>query len=111
MNESPVFTRTHDLLLWLTAATGKFPRQHRFALAARITDAAFTLQEKLTLAGVDTAHTPQHLVHADAALNLLRKRLLLAYQLNLLTAAQYQHASAMTRDVGNLLGAWRKQGG
>lgn len=111
MNESPIFTRTHDLLLWLIQATRKFPRDQRFGLALRINDAAFTLQEKLTLAAVDTAHTGRHLVAADVALNLLRKRLLLSYEMGFLGAAQYRHVSALTHEVGNLLGGWRRSGG
>mgnify|MGYP003381790472 CR=1 FL=1 len=111
MNESPVFTRTHDLLLWLIPATGKFPRQHRFGLAARLNEGAFTLQEQLTRAAVDKARTEHHLLAADVTLNLLRKRLLLCHQLGLLTAGQYQHVSGLTRDIGNLLGTWRKPGG
>jgi hypothetical protein len=104
MNESPIFTRTHDLLLWLIPATGKSPRQYRFGLAARLNDGAFTLQEQLTRAAVDKARTEHHLIAADVTLNLLRKRLLLCYQLGLLSVGQYQHVSGLTRDIGNLLG-------
>lgn len=35
MKESPIFTRTYDLVRWLIPVTIKFPRQHRFVLAAR----------------------------------------------------------------------------
>jgi hypothetical protein len=110
VNESPIFTHTQDLLRWLLPATRKFPRDQRFVLAARLNDVAFTLQEKLTLAAVDKARTERHLIAADVALNLLRKRLLLCYEMGLLTAGQYQHVSGLTRTIGNLLGAWRKPG-
>ena len=111
MNESPIFTRTHDLLLCLLQATRKFPRDQRFVLAARLNECAFALQESLTAAGVDKANSARHLVAADVALNLLRKRLLLAQQAGLLSAGQYRHAGELTREIGNLLGAWRKKAG
>ena len=36
MKESPIFTRTYDLLQWLIPVTVKFPRQQRFVLASAI---------------------------------------------------------------------------
>ncbi len=34
MKESPIFTRTFDMLMWLLPATTKFPKEQRFILAA-----------------------------------------------------------------------------
>ena len=110
-NESPIFTRVHDLLLWLLPATRKFPRDQRFTLAEPLRTCAYALQEELTAAALDTAQTREHLVAADIALNLLRKRLLLCYELQLLSAGQYRHVSELTKEVGALLGAWRRKAG
>jgi len=109
MKESPVFTKTHDLLAWLLATTRKFPREQRFVLAARLQNTAFELQAALTAAGQDHSHTAEHLVQADVALALLRKHLLLCEELKLITGDQYRHASELTGEVGRLLGAWRKR--
>ena len=35
MQESPIFVRTFDLLIWLLPFTQKFPKEQRFVLAAR----------------------------------------------------------------------------
>ena len=111
MQESPIFTRTYDLLRWLLAATRKFPREQRFVLAARVQDAAFDVQAAITAAAQDRSHTAEHLVKADVALSLLRKHLLLCHDMALLSADQYRHASELTAEVGRLLGTWRKRAG
>ena len=36
MPESPIFTRTYDLIRWLIPVTMKFPRMQRFVLAERL---------------------------------------------------------------------------
>lgn len=108
MKESPVFTRTHDLLLWLLRAVRKFPREQRFVLARRLLDQSFCLQDALIAAALDTAHSAGHLIQADIALTGLRKTLLLCFQMELLASGQYRHVSKLTAEVGRLLGAWRK---
>ena len=107
MNESPIFTRTHDLLRWLLTATRKFPREQRFVLAQRVHQQAFALQDALAAAGLDRHGQARHLLEADIALTGLRKTLLLCYELELLRDGQYRHVSEMVAEVGRLLGGWR----
>lgn len=109
MNESPVFTKTHDLLLWLLLTTRKFPRDQRFVLARRVQDQAFALQDALVAAGTDPVNRPRHLVRADSALAGLRKTLLLCHQMQLLSDGQYRHVSGLTAEVGRLMGSWMKK--
>ena len=45
--ESPIFTRTYDLLRWLLPLTVKFPRQQRFVLAAALQRPPCRFQERL----------------------------------------------------------------
>ncbi len=52
MKESPIFARTHDLLLWLIPQTLKFPRSQRFVLAKRVQDTALDFHEHLLEAGL-----------------------------------------------------------
>lgn len=107
MNESPIFTHTHDLLRWLLATTRKFPREYRFTLSERLVGRGFAFQDAITAAVIDAAHTQEHLIRADIALTGLRKTLLLCLELDLLQPGQYRHASEMTATVGRLLGSWR----
>jgi hypothetical protein len=45
--ETPIFTRTYDLLTWLVPVTNHFPRAHRHTVTRRLLDAAFDLRERL----------------------------------------------------------------
>lgn len=108
MKESPIFTRTHDLLLWLLRATRKFPREYRFTLAQELHRQLFALQNALVAAGLDRTGQATHLLQADIALTNVRKTLLLCHDLGLLSADQYRHVSELTQEVGRLLGGWRK---
>jgi len=111
MSESPAFTRTHDLVLWLMQATRKFPREQRFVLARRVQEQGFALQDALTAASLDKRNEARHLIQADIALAGLRKSLLLCYQMDLISAGQYQHVSKMDEEVGRILGGWKRQAG
>jgi hypothetical protein len=108
MDESPAFTRTHDLLLWLLRVTRNFPRDQRFVMTRRVQEQAFALQDHLVTASRDSAYESRHLLQADIALTGLRKSLLLCLELRLLTPGQYQHGSRMDGEVGRLLGTWLK---
>lgn len=110
MKESPIFAHTHDLLRWLLQSTRKFPRNLRFALAERLVQEAFALQDALIAASLDRRQQAHYLLQADIQLAALRKTLLLCYELELWTAGQYKHVSEMAQAVGRLLGGWRKQG-
>ncbi len=70
MQESPIFTKTYDLLKWLLPATQKFPKEQRFMLAKKIQDTAFNLQDALLAAGLGY-EKPRHLQEADVALLMI----------------------------------------
>lgn len=109
MKESPIFARTHDLLLWLIPQTLKFPRSQRFVLAKRIQDTALDFQERLLEAGLSKgAIRNERLVQADVDLAKLRFYLRLCHELQFLSLGQYEHASRMATEIGRLLGGWRK---
>lgn len=109
MKESPIFARTHDLLLWLMEATMKFPRSHRFVMAKRVQDTALDFHERLLEAGLSQGQTrAERLAQADVVLAKLRTYLRLCQELELLSLGQYEHASRMVVEVGRLLGGWRK---
>ncbi|MCP4698464.1 MAG: diversity-generating retroelement protein Avd [Gammaproteobacteria bacterium] len=105
--QSPIFTRTYDLLRWLLPVTVKFPRQQRFVLAEAIQRTALTFQEQLVEAAYEESPIPL-LRQADVSLVKLRLYLRLAHDLQLLSAGQYQHVSKMVDETGRLLGGWRK---
>jgi hypothetical protein len=107
MKQSPIFSRTYDLLKWLMPATIKFPRQQRFVLAGAVQQTALQFQGLL----IEAAHQPmphETLRKADAELDKLRTHLRLCRDLGLLKPGQYQHVASMTTEIGKLLGGWQK---
>jgi four helix bundle protein len=110
MKQSPIFVKTHDLLLWLLPQTAKFPREQRFALTQAVQQSAMRLQERLIEAGMAKGQERfARLREADVELVKLKAHLRLCQDMNLLTVNQYGHVSQMTLEVGKLLGAWLQQ--
>jgi hypothetical protein len=107
MKQSPIFTRTYDLLRWLIPTTVKFPRQHRFVLAETLQRTALEFQERLIEAGYASRPQPI-LLQADVTLTKLRLYLRLCHDLDLLSRGQYEHVSRGVDEIGRLLGGWRK---
>jgi hypothetical protein len=108
MKQSPIFTKTYDMLRWLLPQTVKFPRQQRFVLAAAVQQTALRLQEQLIEAAY-AAHPLPHLREADVTLAKLRTYLRLCRDLELLKFNQYEHGARMLNEIGRLLGGWMKK--
>jgi len=110
MNESPLFVRTHDFLLWLLPQVQKFPRAYRFTLAERIQETAMDFQDGIITAGKSKEKERlAFLKEADIELEKIRFWLRFSKNLNLFSVGQYEHASRMMVEMGRLLGAWIKQ--
>ena len=107
MKQSPIFTRTYDLLRWLLPTTTKFPRQHRFVLAQALQRNALELQEALIDAGQGN-NVKLALQRADSALMALRTYLRLAQDLRILSPGRYEYGARMVEEIGRLLGGWIK---
>lgn len=107
MTESPIFVRTHDLLLWLIPLTVKFPRQQRFVMAAALQREVFAMQEFLFHA-VRSKQPRAALLRADVSLAQLRSHFRLSHQMQMVSAGQYAHGAKLIDEVGRLLGAWLK---
>jgi cytosine/adenosine deaminase-related metal-dependent hydrolase len=108
MKESPIFTRTYDLLRWLIPLTVKFPRTHRFVLAARVQETALRFQERLIEAG-RTSQPVRILAEADTDLAKLRLYMRLCRDLQLIAFNQYEHGQRLVDEVGRLMGGWRNK--
>jgi len=107
MKQSPIFTRTYDLLRWLLPMTTKFPRAQRFVLAEAVQRTALGFQERIIEAA--RAAQPLPLLHdADTDLTKLRMYLRLCRDLKLMSFSQYEHAARLVNEVGRLLGGWIK---
>lgn len=107
MRESPIFTRTHDLLRWLIPLTVKFPRSQRFVLAGRLHQRALDFQGDILRAAKSSDPLPV-LSQADATLSEIRALMRLSKELELISIGQYEHGARMIAEIGRLLGGWLK---
>jgi hypothetical protein len=112
MSQSPIFTKTHDFLVWLIPRTAAFPREQRFVLARKVQDTALCFQECLIEAGSlpkeQRGAKLQWLNRADVELTKLRYHLRLCHDLDLIGTGQYRHAAGLVTEIGRLLGGWFK---
>jgi len=109
VNESPIFAKTYDLLLWLLPQANKFPRAYRFSLAERVQGRALDFQETLIAAGkVKGDARAACLRDADTQLTQLRQTVRLCHDLQLLSLGQYEHCAGLLNEIGRLLGGWQK---
>ena len=107
MKQSPIFSRTYDLVAWLIPLTIKFPRSQRFVMAATLQREAIRFQELL----IEAAHQknkPDLLRSADAELDKVRTHLRMSLEMGLIQAGQYEHSARMMTEIGRLLGGWLK---
>jgi hypothetical protein len=113
MSESPIFVKTYDLIQWLVPKTTGYSRQYRFSLALPIQQHAFALQRRLVQAAKagSRADAGRYLNQADVELTLLRYKIRLSRDLNLLQLGNYEHASRLVDEIGRLLGGWMKKTG
>ena len=109
MQQSPIFTKTYDMVKWLLEHTAKFPKAQRFVMAKRLEETALLFYELLIEAGKTDNKRPT-LVKADIELEKLRLHLRLCKDLQLLTFKQYDYLSVQALETGKLLGAWIKKG-
>ena len=110
MEDLVIFSRTFDLLVWLTPRSETFPRSYRHTVTARLLDAALDLPEQLLEAQSRRGEARrERLAQADASLNKLRLYVRLAHSWHWLSDGQYEHVSRMIAEVGRLLGGWIKQ--
>ena len=108
MKQSPIFTRTYDLLRWLIPLTVKFPRTQRFVLATRVQETALRFQERLIEAGRSQQPAPI-LAQADTDLVKLRLYMRLCRDLELIKFNQYEHGQRLVDEIGRLMGGWREK--
>ena len=110
MDESPLFVRTHEFLLWLLPQVQKFPRAYRFSLAERIQRTGMDFQDDIIAAGKSKNEERRAwLKKADITLEQMRFWLRFSIELGLINIGQYEHAARMMVEMGRLLGAWIKQ--
>ncbi len=107
--DTPLFVKTHDLIVWLLQHTQRFPKGLRQSYTSRLEDAAFDFQKATLMANAARgAVRREWLDQADGYLLCLRALLRFVPDLRLLGAHQLRYAIEHVDELGRLLGAWKK---
>lgn len=107
--ETPLFAKTFDLLVYLFPVVDKFPRSHRAVLGRRIQETGLGFLDLLLQARKSAANQRPALLHqSDVELDRLRYAVRLSHEIGLISQKQYVHAAGLLGEVGKLLGSWIK---
>jgi hypothetical protein len=104
--QSPLFAKTEDFLVWLFAHTAKFPKQYRHTLTERLERSALEFQRQLGRAVL--RKLPGALDEADFELWQTRQLVRLAHGLDVFPARLLQFAFGMMEVLGRLVGGCKK---
>jgi hypothetical protein len=108
-NGMVVHTRARALVAWLVPQVATWPRAHRHTITQHTCALAMRVHDALVAARhLDAQCRGDALRDADMALDQLRQYLQLAWHWHWLSDGQYQHVSALTDEVGRLVGGWRR---
>jgi len=108
--EMLVIKRGYDFSKWLLNHTGKFPKSHRFSVAAKLENAILDFIELATVANLRREKLPL-LKQADEALARIRLLLRLSYEMRFINLVSYEYGSKQLVELGRLLGGWIKNPG
>ena len=110
MKESPIFSKMFDFVAWIVTTTTKYPREHRFILAASLQCVTLAAQESLIRAAQATSPdgTLAHLQEAATQLALVRFYTRLSEKLSLISPRQYEYVTECLSEIGKLHTGWCK---
>jgi len=104
--QSPLFAKTEDFLVWLFEHTAKFPKQYRHTLTERLERSALEFERQLGRAVL--RKQPGALDEADFELWQMRQLVRLAYGLRVFPARLLEYAFGMMEELGRLVGGCKK---
>ena len=107
--QSPIFVKTYDFLLWLIPLTLKFPKSQRFLLAERLSKMALDFYDTILEAVMEPGRQDERLDEADKLLTKIRLYVRLSYDLKCISLGQLEHAARLMDEIGRLIGGWKRQ--
>jgi len=107
--DTPLFVKTHDLVVWLFNHTQRFPKSLRPSYTVRLEQAALDFEEAILAANAARGDARRRwLEQADGRLLVLRSLIRYTLDWKLLGGNQVQYAAEAIDELGRLLGAWLK---
>ena len=109
MQQSPIFAKTYDLLLWLIPLTLKFPKSQRFLLAERLSGMALDFYDRILEAVIEPESQGERLRAADRLLTKIRLYVRLSYDLQCISQGQWEQTARRVDEIGRLIGGWQRK--
>ena len=101
-----------DILRWIIPKVGRFPKQVRHGLGARIEAAHLDVLEHIVAAQYSRGSSrTRHLERANERLQSGRHLLRMARELNLISERSAVYAASLQVDLGRQVGAWQRASG
>lgn len=98
-----------DLIKWSLSAIGRFPRQYRFGLGARIESCLIDVLEGLVSAQYAPKNSRRgHLDWANTRLQVAKQLFRVAHDLGMVSQKQILHFGRLSMDLGRQVGGWAK---
>jgi hypothetical protein len=104
-----VIQKTHDLIAWYIPILHRLPKDYKFSLGMRVSDALYVLLEGLIEARYNKAERLQRLQHLNIKLEILRHQTRLLYQFGLFDDKRLGYANRALNEIGAELGGWIKR--
>jgi len=107
--QSPLFVKTYQFLLWMLHITLKFPKAQRFLLAERLGKMTLDFYDLIVEAVSEPSHQTQKINQADQMLTKIRLYVRLSFDLQCMSIGQYEYAARLLDELGRLLGGWKRK--
>lgn len=107
--EAPLYVRAHDFSRWLMERQTAWSPQAMEQLGAALARNARTLLCAVSLALTFPTERPRRLIEADRSVVRLRVLLRLARELGLLSPGATRYAMGELREIGRMLGGWKRR--
>ena len=107
--DAPLYIEANDLAVWAIARANSWPERSDRFLGPLVAQNACSLVSAVSLALTFPGTRERHLEEADHGIVQLRTALRLAHQLGLLSARGLRFAGGRLREIGKMVGGWRKR--
>lgn len=105
MQDLRIAQKVEDMIQYGYVAVRRFPKSERHVSSAQIREAMWELLELVIICS-KRYHKKTSLQELDIKIELIRRQLRLAMQLQFLPMRQYEHWAKMLDEIGRMTGGW-----
>jgi four helix bundle protein len=103
----PVFIKWKNILSWLIATCGKYPKNVRFNIADRLTNLSLDVLENI-IEAIYSKQKIYFLKKANITIEKIRILLQISADNKYISISQYEYITSELLEAGKMLGGWIK---